>query len=141
MTGTNPTFANDLLNLIFQGTAIANIAANGGSPITNLYVSLHTADPTAGTQSTSEAAYGSYARQPVARSSAGWTVSTNTVVPVAAITFPAAASGTETETHAGIGQTVSGANLLFFAGAISPTIAVSTGVAPQLTTATTLTLS
>ena len=39
------TFDNDLLKLIFNATAIANIADNAGSsPLTNLYLSLHTAD-------------------------------------------------------------------------------------------------
>lgn len=142
MTGTGSTFANDLLQLIFQGTTIATVAQNAvSSPITSLYVSLHTADPTSGNQSTSEAAYTSYARQAVARSSSGWTVSTNTVVPVAAINFPAATGGSETEAYAGIGSSSSGAGLLFFAGAISPTIAVSNGVTPSLTTASTLTLT
>lgn len=142
MTGTGSTFANDLLLLIFQGTTIANVAINAtSSPITNIYASLHTADPTSGNQTTSEAAYTSYARVAVARSSGGWTVSTNTVVPAATISFPAATGGSETETHAGLGSLVSGTGLLFFAGAISPTIAVSNGVTPQLTTASTLTLT
>lgn len=140
--GTGSTFANDLLKLIFQATAIANIADNAvSSPLTNLYCSLHTADPSAGTQTTSEAAYTSYARVAVARTSGGWTVSTNTVVPVATISFPAATGGSETETYAGIGTLTSGAGKILFAGAISPTIAVSNGVTPQLTTATTLTLT
>lgn len=140
--GTGSTFANDLLKLLFQATAIANIADNAASsPLTNLYVSLHTADPSAGNQTTSEAAYGSYARQAVARTSGGWTVSTNTVVPVATISFPAATSGSETETYAAVGTALSGAGKVLFAGSISPTIAVSTGVTPQLTTASTLTLS
>jgi hypothetical protein len=39
-------FENDLLKLIFNATAIANLADNAASsPLTNLYVSLHTADP------------------------------------------------------------------------------------------------
>lgn len=141
--GTGTTFANDILKLLFNATAIANIADNAGtSPLTNVYVSLHTADPgAAGNQTTSEAAYGSYARVAVARTSGGWTVSTNTVVPVATISFPAAASGSETETYAGLGSAASGTGLLWFSGAISPTIAVSTGVTPQLTTSSTLTLS
>jgi hypothetical protein len=140
--GTGSTFANDLLKLIFNATAIANIADNAASsPLTNLYASLHTADPSAGNQTTSEAAYTSYARVAVARSSSGWTVSTNTVVPVATISFPAATGGSETETYAGIGTLVSTAGKLLFAGAISPTIAVSNGVTPQLTTASMLTLS
>ena len=149
MAGTASTFANSLLLLIFNATAIANIADNAASsPITNIYVSLHTADPettagagTVNTQNASEAAYTSYARVAVARTSGGWTVSTNTVVPVATIGFPAATGGSETETFAGIGKSISGATLLFFSGAISPTIVVSNGVTPQLTTASTLTLT
>lgn len=149
MAGTCSVFANDLLLLIFNATAIANIADNAASsPITNLYVSLHTADPTTtagggtvNTQNASEAAYTSYARVAVARTSGGWTVTTNTVVPAATISFPAATGGSETETYAGIGKSASGATLLFFAGAISPTIAVSNGVTPQLTTASTLTMT
>ena len=40
------TFENDLMLLVFNATAIANLADNAGtSPLTNLYVSLHTADP------------------------------------------------------------------------------------------------
>jgi hypothetical protein len=143
MTGTGSTFANDLLLLLFQGTSIANVAVNAtSSPITNIYVSLHTADPTAGNQTTSEAAYTSYSRVAVARTSSGWTVSTNTVVPVATVSFPAATGGSETEAYAGLGTVAStGTGLLLFAGSISPTIVVSNGVTPQLTTATTLTLT
>lgn len=141
MTGTASTFANDLLLLLFQGATIANVAQNAASPITNIFVSLHTADPTSGNQTTSEAAYTSYARVAVARTSSGWTVSTNTVVPVATISFPAATGGSETEAFAGLGTLTSGTGLLLFAGAISPTIAVSNGVTPQLTTSSILTLT
>ena len=141
MTGTASTFANDLLLLLFQASTITGVAQNASSPITNIYVSLHTADPTSGSQTTSEAAYTSYARVAVPRTSGGWTVSTNTVVPAATISFPAATGGSETEAYAGLGTLSSGAGLLMFTGAISPTIAVSNGVTPQLTTASTLTLT
>lgn len=148
-SGTDATFANDILLLFFQGTTIANIAENASSsPITNIYVALHTANPettagsgTVGTQNASEAAYTSYARVAVPRSSSGWTVSTNTVVPAATISFPAATGGSETETYASLGKSSSGATLMFWYGSISPTISVSTSVTPQLTTASTLTLS
>ena len=65
------TFENDLLGLIFNGTAIANLADDAAtSPLTELYVSLHTADPgEAGDQTTNECAYTSYARVAVARTS------------------------------------------------------------------------
>lgn len=149
MAGTTTLFANDLLKLLFNATAIANVADNAASsPITNVYASLHTADPTTtagsgtvNTQNASEAAYTSYARVAVARTSGGWTVSTNTVVPVATISFPAATGGSETETYAGLGTASSGTGHLWFAGSISPTIAVSNGVTPQLTTASTLTVT
>ena len=63
------TFENDLLKLIFNGTAIANIADNAAtSPLTNLFVALHTADPgETGNQSTNEVSYTGYARATVAR--------------------------------------------------------------------------
>ena len=39
------TFENDLAKLIFQAVAIANLADNAASaPLTNLWLSLHTAD-------------------------------------------------------------------------------------------------
>ena len=68
------TFENDLLKLIFNATAIANLADNAAtSPLTNLSVALHTADPgEGGTQATNETAYTGYARVSVARTSGGW---------------------------------------------------------------------
>lgn len=135
------TFENDWLKLVFNGTAIANIADNAAaSPLTSLYVSLHTADPgEAGSQTTSECAYTSYARVAVARSGAGWTVTNNSVSPAADITFPAATGGSETATYMGVGTASSGAGKLLYSGAISPTIAISSGVTPKLTTATAIT--
>lgn len=135
------TFENDVLKLIFNATAIANIADNAASsPLTNLYASLHTGDPgETGSQTTSEAAYTSYARVAVARTSGGWTVTNNSVSPVANIDFPAATGGTETITHAAIGTDSSGAGKILYKGSISPTIAVSSGVTPRLTTASTIT--
>lgn len=81
------TFDNDLLKLIFNGTAIANLADNAASsPYTNLYLSLHTADPTsAGNQTSSETSYTNYARVAVTRNTGGWTVSTNQVSNAAVI--------------------------------------------------------
>lgn len=137
------TWSNDILILLFNATSVANIAINAtSSPLTNLYVSLHTANPgAAGTQQTSEAAYTSYARVAVARTSGGWTVTSTSVSPVANISFPAATGGSETETYFGVGTASSGAGVLLYSGAISPTIAVSNGVTPVLTTASTVTES
>lgn len=135
------TFENDFLKLVFQATAIANIADNAAaSPLTNLYVSLHTADPgEAGGQTTSEAAYTSYARVAVARSGSGFTVTNNSVSPAAAVNFPEATGGSETITHFGLGTASSGAGKLLYKGTVTPNIVVVTGVQPRLTTASTVT--
>lgn len=130
-----------LLGLLFNATAIANIADNAASgPLTNLYVSLHTADPgEAGSQTTSEATYTSYARVAVARTSGGWVVTGNSVSPAAAITFPEATGGTNTITHFGIGTASSGAGVLLYSGTVTPSLSVSTGVTPLLKTTSTIT--
>jgi hypothetical protein len=135
------TFENDWLKLIFNATAIANLADNAASsPLTNLYVSLHTADPgEAGNQTTSETSYTSYARVAVARTSGGWTVTNNSVSPVANIDFPAATGGSGTITYFGVGSASSGAGVLYYSGTVSPSITVSSGVTPRLTTASTIT--
>ena len=147
MAGKTDVFELDITKLIFNGTAIANIADNAAtSPLTNLYVSLHTADPTdaaASGQSTNETSYAGYARVAVARTTGGWTCATaggvTTVVPVANITFGQCTSGTATITHVGIGTASSGAGKLLFSGSLTPSISVSTGVTPQITTASTIT--
>lgn len=135
------TFENDLLGLIFNATAIGNIADNAAtSPLTNLYVSLHTSDPgEAGNQTTNECAYTSYARVAVARTSGGWTITANSVSPTANIDFPEATGGTETATHVGIGTDASGTGKLLYYGAISPNISISTGVTPRIGTGSTIT--
>lgn len=141
MAGKSDTFENDWLKLVFNATAIASLADNAGTtPLTNLFVALHSADPgEAGTQATNEVAYTSYARVTIARTSGGWTVTGSSVSPVATISFPACTGSTATATHFSVGAAVSGASKYFYAGAISPTISISTGVTPQLTTASTIT--
>lgn len=143
MAGKTDVFENDFLKLIFNGTAIANIADNASaSPLTNLYLSLHTADPTdavASGQSTNETTYTGYARVAVARTSGGWTVTGNSVSPVATISFGACTAGTATITHVGIGTASSGTGKMLMTGALSPSISVASGVVPQITTASTIT--
>jgi hypothetical protein len=136
------TFENDLLKLIFQGTAIANIADNAGtSPLTNLYYSLHTADPgEAGDQTTSEVTYTSYARVAVARTSGGHTVTNNSVSPAANIDFPAGTGGSGTATHFVVGTASSSTGKLLFSGTVTPNITCGNGVTPRLTTASAITL-
>lgn len=138
--GKGNNWSNDILGLLLNATPVANIAINAtSSPLTNLYVSLHTANPGAGgSQSTSEAAYTSYARAAVARTSSGWTISGQTANPAADIVFPAATGGSETETYFGVGTASSGAGVLLYSGTLSPTIAVTTGVTPVVAAASSI---
>jgi hypothetical protein len=135
------TFENDLLKLIFNATAIANIADNAASsPLTNIQYGLATADPgEAGDETTNETTYTSYARTAVARTSGGHTVTTNSVSPVANIDFPSCTGGTATITHGHAGTASSGAGKILYKGTVTPNISVSSGVIPRLTTASTIT--
>lgn len=141
-TTGNGQYADNLLLLIFNATTYASMAQNAtSSPYTNLFVSLHTASPTAtGAQTTNEAAYTSYARVAVTRTSGGWTVTNNSVSPVGTISFPTSSGGSETETYFGIGTNTTGAGNLLYFGTISPNIVVSgSGITPQLTTSSAIT--
>lgn len=137
------TFENDILQLIFNAVAIAGLADNDAtSPLTELWVSLHTADPgEAGDQTTSEAAYTDYERVSVARASGagGWTISGNSVSPTDVVAFPQASGGTETITHAAIGTDETGTGKILYKGALTPNIAVATGVTPRITDTSTIT--
>ena len=80
MAGWSNSSENNLMLLVFNNTAWANVGNAGGllpsSVAGSFYISLHTADPgETGSQTTSEANYTGYARVGVARSSAGFTVS------------------------------------------------------------------
>jgi hypothetical protein len=136
---------NAILLLIFNATAWANYADNAAStPQTNVSMALHTADPGAGgSQSTSEAAYGSYARVNVARTSGGWTVTANSVSPVANIDFPTSTgSPSETHTYFSAGKTGGGASAILFSGTVTPNITMNAaGIMPRLTTATAMTIT
>lgn len=138
------TFENDLLKLIFNNTTLPLIGDAtgivGSTGVGSLFVSLHTADPgEAGVQTTSEISYTGYSRMGVTRTSGGWTVTNNTVVPVTTISFPAStggAGGTVTHFAVGTTNTAGGAGKILYKGTVSPNIVVSNGVTPQLTTAT-----
>jgi hypothetical protein len=137
---------NNILKLIYNATAWANVADNAAStPQTNVGVSLHTADPgDVGNASTTEAAYTSYTRVNVARTTGGWTVTANSVSPVAAINFPAGTGGSGTATHFATAKSnatpPTGAQEIYWSGTVTPNIVMGSGVTPQLTTASTITL-
>jgi len=134
------TFENDWLKLIFNATAIADLAENDtSSPATTLTVALHTADPgEGGNQTTNETAYTGYARVAVARTTGGWTVTGASVSPVANIDFPeCTASPGAAITHFSVGTGV--ANKLLYSGTVTPNITMAIGVIPRLKTTSTVT--
>ncbi|MCA3509228.1 MAG: hypothetical protein IOC80_00150 [Rhodobacter sp.] len=137
-------FESALLALIFQNANIANVGdatgLRGAAAAGQLFVALHTADPgEAGTQATSEVAYTGYARVGIARSSGGFTITGNSVSPAANVDFPACTAGSATATHFSVGVAASGAGMVLYKGALTPTIAIAAGVTPRLTTVTAIT--
>lgn len=121
------TWENDLLLLLFNNTNAALIGdatgVRGSTVAGSLYVALHTADPgEAGDQTTSEASYTGYARVAVARSGAGWTVSTNQVSNAAAVTFGQCTAGSNTITHFSIGVASSGASKILYKGPLGTSV-------------------
>lgn len=125
------TFRNDLALLIFNATAIANIADNAASsPLTNLQVALHSAYVDAsGNQTTNEISYTGYSRVAVARTNGGWTVTGNLIVPVATIGFGACTAGSATAMFATIGTASTSTGKVLARAAI--------GGAPQIVLAAT----
>lgn len=135
MSATN-TMESAILSLIFENANAANFGdatgLRGSSTAGNFYISLHTANPNeTGSQTTSEATYSGYARVAVARSTSGWTVTSGVATNDSTITFPACVGGSETITHFGIGSDSTGAGNLFMWGALTSSLAVSSGITPS----------
>jgi hypothetical protein len=135
MSATN-AFETSLLALIFENTNAANVGdatgLRGSTVAGNFFISLATASPgETGDQSTSETVYTNYARVSVARASANWTTTGNTADNDAAITYPACGATGATLAHFGIGSASTGVGNLFLYGALTASLAVSSGVTPS----------
>lgn len=143
MAGKSDKFEYDFMRLTFNGVAITNVAATGGT--TSLWLGLMTADPTDAGSTAAEGGYAQYTRVKTDRSSAastGWAVSSGTgaanatVAPVTAVSFPQeTATSTGTFTHFGVfpssdAQASSG----LYYGTLSPNINFGQNVTPQITT-------
>lgn len=134
-------FENDLMQLIFNNVAIADLGdASGVQPsgsAGNLYVALHTADPgEAGNQSTSECTYTGYARIAVVRSAGGWTVSGNSATNTAEVLFGECTAGSETATDFSVGLESSGSTRICYKGTLDSSRAISSGVTPRFAAGT-----
>ena len=133
------TAENDLLLLLFNNTNWANVGdatgLRGSTTAGSFYISLHTADPgETGNQTTNETAYTNYARQAVARSSGGWTVSGTAptqAANAAAINFPQCGASGATITHLIVGRDSSSTGESIYYGALTSSLAVSSGITPS----------
>lgn len=126
--------APDILRLLLNATPVANLADNASSsPLTQFWLSLHTADPgEAGNQTTSEATYTSYARIAVVRTTSGWIVLGKQGVPTSKLSFPRCTGGSETLTHWAIGVAQTGSGAHFYSAPLPSPVAVSAGIRPTI---------
>lgn len=123
-----------LLRLLFNGTAIANLARDAIDPSLTLTVALHLANPTAaGNQSTWEITYTGYVRVAQPRGLPGWTVTDAGIVyPTTPINFPRMTAGVGgTASYFSIGTGFG--DFMMYVGAITPPIIVGIGTVPRLT--------
>ena len=123
------------LKLLFNGTPIPGIADNAASaPLTNLYVALHNALPTADdTQDAHEIAYAGYERLAVTRDTAGFTVTGLTLRPSASLEFPRKEAGaTEMAPFMTVGVSKTGAGKVLARFKLTPPLTVNAGVIPRL---------
>lgn len=132
MSATN-TLETAVLKYLLEG--VSDAAWTAIAAATDLYVSLHTADPgDAGSQTTSETAYTGYERQAVVRDAAGWTATGGSSVNDANVTFPVCSASPGADiTHIGIGLDETGAGTLLLTGALDSPIDMQTGAEPRFT--------
>lgn len=128
------SLCNSLLALLYNATAIADVAENdSSSPMTSIHMSLHTATlNAAATQTTSETSYTNYARQAVARTTSGWSApSGGATSNAAAIEFPQCGVTGATITSAATGKDLSGGGIIWHSGDLNASIAVSNQIQPR----------
>ncbi len=140
MSLTN-SFENKLQLLLFNNTAINDVGDQAGLPGStgagSWSIALHTAAPddeSPGLQTANEATYQGYARQSVARTVGGWTISGNQVSNAAQIQFGQSqgSPASQTVTHFSLGMSDGGSptDEVFYVGALSSSLNVTNGVNP-----------
>jgi hypothetical protein len=135
MSATN-NFEDKILSLYLTNADAANIGdatgLRGSTTAGVIYVGLSTGTLTdTSDQSTTEATYTPYARISVARSTAGWTVTSGTGDNDAAVTFAACSSGSSTVTYFGLGFNATTAGSLDLWGALTASLAITAGITPS----------
>lgn len=126
---------NSILNLMYRAGAWANVADNAGSsPLTQVYLALHTGNLTAATglQNENESAYTNYARKATSRSATDWAAASGGSLSNATLQQFAQCGVTgSTVTHVSTGVGSTGATASWHYGALNSSLAVANGITPQ----------
>ena len=129
------SICNSIVNLMYRATAWANVADNASaSPLTSVYLSLHTANLTAatGSQSENETAYTNYIRKITTRSGTDWTAGSGGSTSNATLQqFPACGVTGSTVSHTATGISSSGVGAVWHYGALNSTLAIGNNITPQ----------
>ena len=125
--GKGNTTSNDVLKCILKGIDPTYRNANA-----TLYVSLHTADPTAaGSQTAYETNYSNYTRRPITKAT-GWTDNGVSFANAALIQFPICGASGATITHVAIGELdTAGVGQIYYLGQITSSLVVALNIQPQ----------
>lgn len=120
------TTETDILTYIFDTTA------PGWASNANFWVALYTADPgEAGTATTNEATYTSYARVSVSRTT-GFTITGDTATNANQLQFPQSTGAGVSCTHWAIVTTSSGAGQIITRGALASPLPTDEGIQPTI---------
>lgn len=119
---------------MYNATAWANVADNASSsPVANIYISLHTANLTAGTdsQTENEIAYTNYVRVAKARTTAGWTApSGGSTENEGQIQFAQCGASGGTAAYVATGTASSSIGTVWHYGQLNSNLVISSGITP-----------
>lgn len=126
---------NSIVGLMYRAAAWANVADNAASsPVTSVYLALHTGNLTAatGAQNENEVAYTDYARKSTSRSATDWAAPSGGSTSNATLQqFPACGVTGATASHVSTGVGASGATAVWHFGALNSSLAIALGITPQ----------
>jgi hypothetical protein len=125
------TTENDVIKIMFLSNYDPTWRTNA-----NLYLALHTADPTdSGDQTSFEVSavlYVSYARIPIVKTAVGWTIAGNQAQNAALAAFPQCTGGAGTTAkYVSIGTLSAGAGQILYSGQLNADLAISNLIQPQ----------
>lgn len=132
---------NSIINLMYNAVTWANVAINAtASPLTDVEVSLHTGNLTAGTdsQTDNETVYTNYVRVPKARGAyAGWEAAASGATKnEGQIQFAQCGTTGATLTHVATGTDHTSTGHVWHYGELSSPLLISSGITPLFADAT-----